>query len=83
MPGMASAISVSQAAALVITPRPDQKPEPEELIELLAQRFPRWMLPDDVAIIAEMPHTATGKVMKTKLREMFAGHKLPERAIAR
>jgi acyl-CoA synthetase (AMP-forming)/AMP-acid ligase II len=49
----------------------------------LAERFPRWMLPDDVAIVAEMPHTATGKVMKTKLREMFAGHKLPERAIGR
>jgi acyl-coenzyme A synthetase/AMP-(fatty) acid ligase len=30
-----------------------------------------------------MPHTATGKVMKTKLREMFAGHQLPERAIGR
>jgi fatty-acyl-CoA synthase len=68
---------------LVIAPRPGQQPEAEELIELLAQRFPRWMLPDDVAIVTEMPHTATGKVMKTKLREMFAGHKLPERAIVR
>jgi 3-(methylthio)propionyl---CoA ligase len=68
---------------LVIAPRPGQQPETGELIELLAQRFPRWMLPDDVAIVTEMPHTATGKVMKTKLREMFAGHKLPERAIAR
>ena len=68
---------------LVITPRPGQQPGADELIELLAKRFPRWMLPDDVAIIGEMPHTATGKVMKTKLREMFASHKLPERAIAR
>jgi fatty-acyl-CoA synthase len=68
---------------LVIAPRPGQRPQAGELIELLAQRFPRWMLPDDVAIVTEMPHTATGKVMKTKLREMFAGHQLPERAIAR
>ena len=68
---------------LVIAPRPGKTPPTDELIGLLAERFPRWMLPDDVAVIAEMPHTATGKVMKTKLREMFAGHQLPERTIGR
>jgi len=65
---------------LVVTPRPGCRPEPSALIALLAERFPRWMLPDDVALLAEMPHTATGKVMKTRLREMFAGHNLPEDA---
>ena len=68
---------------LVIAPRPAQQPATAELIGLLAERFPRWMLPDDVAVIAEMPHTATGKIMKTKLREMFAGHQLPERPLGR
>jgi len=68
---------------LVVMPRPGQRPAADELIGILAGRFPRWMLPDDIAIIAEMPHTATGKVMKTKLREMFAGHQLPERALGR
>jgi fatty-acyl-CoA synthase len=29
------------------------------------------MLPDDVVCVNELPHTATGKVMKTRLREMF------------
>jgi fatty-acyl-CoA synthase len=42
------------------------------LIELLARQFPKWMLPDDVVCIDEIPHTATGKIMKTRLREMFA-----------
>jgi fatty-acyl-CoA synthase len=37
------------------------------------------MLPDDVAVLDELPHTATGKVMKTQLREMFANHPLRER----
>ena len=37
------------------------------------------MLPDDVVVLDELPHTATGKVMKTRLREMFQDHKLPER----
>jgi fatty-acyl-CoA synthase len=37
------------------------------------------MLPDDVVTVAELPHTATGKLMKTRLREMFRDHKLPDR----
>jgi acyl-coenzyme A synthetase/AMP-(fatty) acid ligase len=28
-------------------------------------------VPDDVAFVPELPHTATGKILKTKLREMF------------
>ena len=46
---------------------------------LLANRFPRWMLPDDVVIVPELPHTATGKLVKTHLREIFRNHKLPDR----
>ena len=33
------------------------------------------MLPDDVVILDELPHTATGKVMKSSSREMFADYK--------
>ncbi len=34
-------------------------------------------LPDDVAFVDEMPHTATGKVSKLDLRERFKEHRLP------
>jgi acyl-CoA synthetase (AMP-forming)/AMP-acid ligase II len=64
---------------LIVTPRPQCHPERDDLIAFLAERFPHWMLPDDVAVLDEMPHTATGKVMKTRLREVFRDHKLPER----
>jgi acyl-CoA synthetase (AMP-forming)/AMP-acid ligase II len=64
---------------LVVVPRAGCQPEPERLIALLAGQFPKWMLPDDVVIVDELPHTATGKVMKSKLREMFATHVAPER----
>lgn len=64
---------------LVVTPRPQCLPKRDDLIAFLAERFPRWMLPDDVVVLDELPHTATGKVMKTRLREMFQDHKLPER----
>jgi fatty-acyl-CoA synthase len=35
------------------------------------------MLPDDVVLVPELPHTATGKLLKTKLREQFADYRLP------
>jgi len=57
---------------LIVTPLPGRRPEREALIELLARQFPKWMLPDAVVCIDQMPHTATGKIMKTQLREMFA-----------
>jgi len=64
---------------LVVAPRPDRHPNRERLIEFLGQQFPRWMLPDDVVVVDELPHTATGKLMKTRLREMFHNHELPDR----
>jgi fatty-acyl-CoA synthase len=64
---------------LIVTARPGRAPQCDALIAFLAQRFPRWMLPDDVVVLDQLPHTATGKVMKIRLREMFRDHKLPER----
>jgi 3-(methylthio)propionyl---CoA ligase len=60
---------------LIVAPRPGRRPEPQSLIDLLAQQFPKWMLPDDVVLIDELPHTATGKIMKVRLREMFGQHR--------
>jgi 3-(methylthio)propionyl---CoA ligase len=64
---------------LIVAPRAGRRPDRDGLIALLARQFPRWMLPDDVVIVPELPHTATGKLMKTRLREMFCDHKLTER----
>jgi 3-(methylthio)propionyl---CoA ligase len=63
---------------LIVAPRPGRLPDRNDLIALLAHQFPRWMLPDDVVTVPELPHTATGKLMKTRLREMFRDHKLPD-----
>ena len=37
----------------------------------------KWWMPDDIAFVDELPHTATGKVSKLQLRERFKDHKLP------
>jgi 3-(methylthio)propionyl---CoA ligase len=63
---------------LIVAPHTGRRPDRDGLIALLARQFPRWMLPDDVVIVPELPHTATGKLMKTRLREMFRDHKQPE-----
>jgi acyl-CoA synthetase (AMP-forming)/AMP-acid ligase II len=37
----------------------------------------RWWVPDDVVFVDELPHTATGKIKKSELRERFAAYQLP------
>jgi acyl-CoA synthetase (AMP-forming)/AMP-acid ligase II len=64
---------------LIVTARPGCQPERGSLIALLAKRFPKWMLPDDVVVLDQLPHTGTGKVVKLKLREMFRDYVAPER----
>jgi fatty-acyl-CoA synthase len=64
---------------LIVTARPGGRPDRDSLTALLAQRFPKWMLPDDVVVVDELPHTGTGKIMKMRLREMFADYKVAER----
>ena len=51
----------------------------EELIAFLTDKVAKWWLPDAVVFVDELPHTATGKIMKTRLREMFCGAKVPQR----
>ena len=49
----------------------------EELIQFFDGRVAKWWIPDDVVFVDQLPHTATGKLLKTKLREDFMDHKLP------
>lgn len=44
---------------------------PAELRTFLAARFAKWQLPDDFVVVAELPHTSTGKLLKSALREQF------------
>ena len=46
--------------------------EPAELRAFLAETFATWQLPDAFVFVSQLPYTATGKVMKRKLREDFA-----------
>ncbi len=37
----------------------------------------KWWLPDEILFVDSLPHTATGKLLKTALREQYKDHKLP------
>jgi carnitine-CoA ligase len=42
--------------------------QPDELREFLRPRVPRFMVPDIVEVITELPKTPTGKIQKHLLR---------------
>jgi fatty-acyl-CoA synthase len=37
-------------------------------------------MPDDIAFVDSIPHTATGKVLKTTLRDQFRNYSFPNAA---
>jgi fatty-acyl-CoA synthase len=49
----------------------------EELLKFYEGKIAKWWMPDDVVFVDQLPHTATGKLLKTKLRTEFQEHKLP------
>jgi fatty-acyl-CoA synthase len=44
----------------------------EELCSFLGSKFAKWQLPDDVIFVSDLPHTSTGKLLKTELRSQYA-----------
>ena len=49
----------------------------QQIAQFFEGRVAKWWIPDDVVFLDQLPHTATGKLLKTKLREDFKDHQLP------
>ena len=49
----------------------------QELLQYFAGKVEKWWIPDDAVFVEQLPHTATGKLLKTKLREEFKAYRLP------
>ena len=62
---------------LVAVTQPDAKADKKEILDYIGERIAKWQLPDDVQFVDELPHGATGKLNKLKLREDFKDYKLP------
>jgi fatty-acyl-CoA synthase len=62
---------------LLIVPKPGKTVDGEGLRRWFRGKVADWWIPDDVLVVDELPHTATGKLNKLALREAYADHKLP------
>jgi fatty-acyl-CoA synthase len=62
---------------LIVVRKPDAEVTKEELLAFYEGKIAKWWTPDDVQFVDAIPLGATGKILKTKLREQFADYKLP------
>ncbi len=62
---------------LIVVRKPDTNVAKEELLQFFQGKIAKWWMPDDVVFVDQLPHTATGKLLKTKLREQFKKYALP------
>jgi 3-(methylthio)propionyl---CoA ligase len=83
-PGVAEAAVIGVAhpkwderPLLIVVKKPEANLTREDMLKFFDGKIAKWWMPDDVVFIDKLPHTATGKLLKTKLREDFSGHKLP------
>jgi fatty-acyl-CoA synthase len=62
---------------LVIVPKKGQTATKDEILTFMQGKVAKWWMPDDVVFVDEIPHTATGKIQKTTLRERYKDYVLP------
>ena len=63
---------------LIVVKRPDSTVTREELLKFYDGKVAKWWVPDDVQFVDSIPLGATGKILKTKLREQFNNYRFPE-----
>lgn len=82
--------AIAEAAVIAIPhPKWDERPlviavtadgqqiEKEQLLAHLAGGLAKWQIPNDVVFVDELPHGATGKLNKLKLRKDFSDYEFP------
>jgi len=62
---------------LVIVLKEGQLASKDEILGFLEGKIAKWWMPDDVVFVSSIPHTATGKILKTALRDQFKEYVLP------
>ena len=81
---------VAEAAAIgVIHPRWDERPillvvrkdgsdvTPADITAYLGTKVAKWWLPDEILFVESLPHTGTGKILKSELRKQYKDYTLP------
>ena len=62
---------------VVVVKKPGAEVTKEELLESYEGKIAKWQMPDDAVFVEAIPLGATGKMLKTRLREMLKDYRLP------
>ncbi|MBO0712607.1 MAG: long-chain fatty acid--CoA ligase, partial [Acetobacteraceae bacterium] len=65
---------------LVVVMKQGQRATREDILGFMQGKIASWWMPDDVVVVDAIPHTATGKIQKSALREQFRNYVLPTAA---
>ena len=83
-PGVAMAACIGmthpkwdERPVVCVVKRPDANFSGAELLAFYEGKTAKWQIPDDVVFVDAIPLGATGKMLKTKLREQLKDYKLP------
>jgi fatty-acyl-CoA synthase len=61
----------SERPLAVVAFKPGASATPDEMRAFLAEKFPKFWLPDVFEVIDAIPRTSTGKFQKTELRRRY------------
>ena len=62
---------------LICQLKPDVTCSRDEILQYMDGKIAKWWMPDDIVFVDAIPHTATGKILKTALRDQFKTYTLP------
>ncbi|MBR0870761.1 fatty-acid--CoA ligase [Bradyrhizobium tropiciagri] len=65
---------------LIVQLKQGQSATREDILKFMDGKIAKWWMPDDVAFVDGIPHTATGKILKTALRDQFKDYRFPNAA---
>jgi acyl-CoA synthetase (AMP-forming)/AMP-acid ligase II len=63
---------------VVVVRKPGAEVTREELLKFYEGKTAKWQIPDDVVFVDAIPLGATGKMLKTRLREQLKDYTLPQ-----
>jgi fatty-acyl-CoA synthase len=62
---------------LIVVRKEGRNPSKSDILGFMEGKIAKWWMPDDVVFVDAIPHTATGKILKTELREQMKEYRLP------
>jgi fatty-acyl-CoA synthase len=82
-PGVAEAAAVGvyhpkwdERPILLVVKKPGSDVTPDAIRQHLGDCVAKWWLPDEILFVESLPHTATGKLLKTAIREQYKDYRL-------